>query len=83
MTLLQFFYRLDRILLSLTLFHYMMDLIINQLKLQNLVDTWKVLLFQVLEIPYLSNLIQIGMMVKRLDFLQQFILVNHMYLNIK
>ena len=83
MTLLQFFYRLDPFLLTLTLFHYMMDLMINQLKLQNLVDTWKVLLFQVLEIPYLSNLNQIGMMVKRLDFLQQFILVNHMYLNIK
>ena len=76
-------YPFHRLKVTWILSQFMMDQMINQLKLQNLVDTWKVLLFQVLEIPYLSNLIQIGMMVKRLDFLQQFILVNHMYLNIK
>ena len=50
------------------LLQFMMDQMINQLKLQNWVETWKVLGFQVLDICYLSNLNQIIMMMEVLDF---------------
>ena len=49
----------------------------TQLKLQNLGGTWKVLVFQALEIPYLSNLNQILMMMEVLDSSQQSIMVIH------
>ena len=58
----------------------MMDQMTNQLKLQNWVETWEVLLFQVLEIPYLSNLNQM-IMTNILDFLQQSNMVIHIWIS--
>ena len=50
----------------------MMDQMNNHLKLKNWVETWAdVLVFQALEIPYLSNLNQMGFLMEVLDFLQQ------------
>ena len=46
----------------------MMDQMINQLKLQYWVETWEVLVFQALEIPYLSYLNQMVVLPK-MDFL--------------
>ena len=40
-------------------------------------EIWEALKFQALEIPYLSNLNQIGLMMEVLDFLQQSIMVIH------
>ena len=54
----------------------MMGQMINQLKLQNWMETWEVLIFQALEIPYLSNLIHM-LRVNMVDFLQQSIMVIH------
>ena len=50
---------------------------IYQLKLKNWVETWEVLLFQALEIPYLSNLNQMISILSILDFLQQSNMVMH------
>ena len=49
----------------------MMDQMINQLKLKNSVEILEVLVFQALEISYLSNLYQIIMILEKLDFLHQ------------
>ena len=50
---------------------------INQLKLGiSCMEIWAVLIFQVLEITYLSHLNQITFIQKE-DFLQQFIMVVH------
>ena len=54
----------------MTLLHYMMDQMTNQLKLENLVETWEVLMFQALVIPYLSYSNQMSVIIM-LDFLQQ------------
>ena len=54
----------------------MMDQMTNQLKLQNYLVTWEVLVFQALEIPYLSNLNQMKFG-NSLDFLQQYSMVIH------
>ena len=56
---------------------YLMAKMINQHKLKNSVETWEVLVFLALEIPYLSSLNQIGLMMEALDFLQQSIMVIH------
>ena len=50
---------------------YLMAKMINRHKLKNSLETWKVLVFQALEICYLSNSIQIitnGLMMEVLDF---------------
>ena len=53
---------------------------IKQLKLQSWVETWEVLVFQALEIPYLSNLNQVVVIIM-LDFLQQSIMVIHIWIS--
>ena len=60
----------------------MMDQMTNQLKLKSLVEVWEVLIFQALEIPYLSNLNQIMNSIM-MDFLQQSIMVSNLHLNNK
>ena len=60
------FYRLK---VTMTLLDYMMDQMSNQLKLKILVETLEVLLFQVLETPYLLNLYQIVILIL-VDFWQ-------------
>ena len=72
----EFFNRLDSILMNLTVLQSMMDQMINQLKSNNWVETWEVLTFQALGIPYLSNLNQI-IVLQKMDFLQQSIMVIH------
>ena len=47
-----------RLKVTMTLLDYMMDQMSNQLKLKDSVEIWEVLLYQVLEIHYLSNLNQ-------------------------
>ena len=61
----------------------MMDQMLNQLKLQCWVETGEVLAFQALEIPYLSNLNQIGIigMIIMVDFLQKSIMVIHVWIS--
>ena len=54
----------------------------NQLKLKSLVEVWEVLIFQAMEIPYLSNLNQI-MNSMIMDFLQQSTMVSNLHLNNK
>ena len=54
----------------------MMDQLINRLKLQSWVDIWKVLALKVLEILYLLDL-KLIIMVMKMDFLQQSIMVIH------
>ena len=46
----------------------MMDQMINQLKLQNWVENWEVLVFQALDIPYLLHLYQVIGHLIALDF---------------
>ena len=60
----------------------MMDQMTNQLKLKSLVEVWEVLIFQAMEIPYLSNLNQIMNSIM-MDFLQQSIMVSNLHLNNK
>ena len=57
----------------------MMDQMINQLKLQYWVETWEVLVFQALAIPYLSYLNQMVVLTK-MDFLQQSIMVIYIWM---
>ena len=59
-----------------TVLQFMMDQMINLLKLQTSVDILEVLVFQALGIPYLSNLNQMVVTIL-LDFLQQSIMVIH------
>ena len=64
-----------RLKVTMTLLHYMMDQMSNQLKLKDSVEIWEVLLYQVLEIHYLSNLNQI-LLIIMLDFSQQSTMVQ-------
>ena len=60
----------------MTLLDYMMDQMSNQLKLKDYVEIWEVLLNQVLEIHYLSNLNQMRILIM-MDFMQQSNMVIH------
>ena len=86
LTVFEFFYSLASILLTvtrvwvliLTMLQSMMEMDqeTNQLKLQCLLEIWEYLTFQALEIPYLSNLNQIIILIMA-DFMQQSIIVIH------
>ena len=58
---------------------YLMAKMINRHKLKNSLETWKVLVFQALEIPFLSNLNQL-VVENILDFLQKSTMVNHIWI---